>query len=96
MHGSPVVGWLTTNGRPFNFVASNDEVDTVQVILDNFSTVSQDGRYLNNKVDDEKRVNPVSEGDFVGVWKNWNLLRTPRVSNVYGGSIKHKDLLRRR
>jgi hypothetical protein len=53
-------------------VLSNADVDTLQVSLE-MSFFSHDGRYLKNRVDEEKRVNPVSLGEEVAPWKSWNL-----------------------
>jgi hypothetical protein len=50
-------------------VLSNADVETLQVSLE-MSLLSHDGRYLKNRVDEEKRVNPVSLGEEVAPWKS--------------------------
>lgn len=51
---------------------SNADVDTLQVSLE-MSFFSHDGRYLKNRVEEEKRVKPVSLGEEVAPWNSWNL-----------------------
>lgn len=68
-HGLPVVGWSTARDRPLRTVLSNADVETLQVSLE-MSLLSHDGRYLKNRVDEEKRVNPVSLGEEVAPWKS--------------------------
>lgn len=67
------MGCEETNGIPFRTVESNDDVETDHVLVAISSAVSHFGRYLNNMVDEEKSVKPVSLGEEVAPAKNWKL-----------------------
>lgn len=69
-----MTGCLTTRGRLERVVASKDDVVTAQVCSLRKLRGRLLGRYLNTRVEDENKVNPVSFGEGVTAVKNWNLV----------------------